>query len=128
MPSQGLTTLHDATSLLKEAVSLCSFEKLLASMCDLPLVTTDSDLPSVKLFCELALGFILEMKMQISPDTILLSLNRVSELMTIYPCLGNESAIMLQIKECRHMAVMAGGIQMWNRFLPYLDNSMLAST
>jgi len=121
--SQGSTTLHDVTSLLKKSVCHVEmFKKVLASMCDLPLVTDDNDLPSAKLFCELALGFILEMRMQVLPATILLSLKRVNELMKLYPCLGDDATIMLQVMKCRHMAVMVGGIQVWNRFLPYLAN------
>ena len=122
--SQGLTTLCDATSLLKKAVCLPSFGKLLASVCHLPLVTTDSDLSSAKLFCELTLGFLLQIKMQIPPNTTLTCLKKVQELIRIYPCLGNSTNLRLQVIECRHVAVMVGGVQVWNRFLPHLNDSM----
>jgi len=122
-PSEGLTTLHYATSVLKRY--LCNtemFVKVLASLCDLPLGAIDDDDHCAKQFCELALGFILEMSTQIPPDTIVLSLKRVNELVKIYPSLGDETKIMTQVVASRHVAVMAGGIDVWNEFLPSLSN------
>jgi len=123
---QGSTTLTDMASMLKKFV--CHeemFSKVLTSMCDLPLVTNENDMPSAKLFCELALGFILEMKTQLVPDTVLLSLKRVHELMKLHPCLRDESNIVRQVIKCRRIAVLIGGIQVWDLFLPYLENSVL---
>jgi len=122
--SQGSTSLSDMTMILKRFVRHEGMlEKVLSALCDLPLIATDKDVPSAKLFCDLALGFMVEMKLQLLPDTVLLSLERVHELMKLHPCLGDEPGIVCQVARCRHTAVLAGCTPTWNLFLPHLEDS-----
>lgn len=118
---QGLTSLHDTTVLLTKFVRHREmFGKVLVSVCDLP-VTNDIDLRSAKLFCELALAFALDMGTQIAPDTGLLSLKRVQQLMQLHPLFADDTNIRSKVMKCRHLAVtITGGIDVWDRFLPYV--------
>jgi hypothetical protein len=121
--SGGTTTLCDTTSLLMKFTHHGNmFEKVLSSMCDLPMVQNDKDLSSAKTFCGLALGFILEMNSKLLPDTILLSLKRVNELMEVHQCLREDATIITEIIKCRPLAVVSGGIHVWNSFLPFVEN------
>lgn len=116
----GLTSIRDMSSLLKQCVCLGkSFEKVLASFCDLPVIFDEHDYSSAKLFCCLALSFMLEMKKLISSGTIALCMKRVYELVKHNPCLQNDADLLTLIVNCRHLAVMAGCIDAWSLFLPY---------
>ncbi len=122
-PTQGLTSLRDQSLLLKKCVHLgILFEKVLAPLCDLPLVPDENDVSSAHLFCSLALGFLLAMKMQLSSDSILLSMKRVHALMKLNPCLQEDVKLTALIVSCRRLAVSAGGLDVWNLFLPYVGN------
>ena len=79
------------------------FEKVLSSMCNLPLAPNDTDLSSAKIFSSLALGFILEKKSKrLLPDTILLSLTQVHALMELnHVFLWKVAEIMTQIVQCQ---------------------------
>ena len=66
--------------------------------------------------------FILDMKTKLSPDTILLSMKRVNEMMEINPCLRDDVKFTARIINCRQLAVLAGGIDVWNLFLPFVGH------
>ena len=73
-----------------------------------------------KLFCSLALAFILKWKLNLEPDTIFLSLKRVHVVMELNPLLQEDTMILSQIVKCRQLAVHSGCINIWTLFLPYL--------
>jgi hypothetical protein len=121
--SDGTTALCDMSSILMKFMRHGDmFEKALSSMCDLPLVPNEKDPSSAKLFSSLALGFILDMKAKVLPDTILLSMKRVHELMEINDCLQEDVKITTQIIQCRQLAVLSGGIHVWDSFVPFLKH------
>jgi hypothetical protein len=121
--SGGTTTLCEMTSLLLKFMRHEEmFEKVLSSMCDLPLVQNEKDLSSAKEFSSLALGFILDLNPKLLPDTILLSMKRVNELMEINHCLRKDAMITTQIIKCRPLAVISGGIHTWSSFIPFVEN------
>jgi len=121
--SDGTTALSDMSYILMKFMRHGDmFEKALSSMCDLPLVPNEKDPSSAKLFSSLALGFILDMNAKLLPDTILLSMKRVHELMEINDCLREDVKITTQIMQCRQVAVVSGGIHVWDSFVPFLKH------
>ena len=121
--SDGTTALSDMSYILMKFMRhVDMFEKALSSMCDLPLVPNEKDPSSAKLFSSLALGFILDMNAKLLPDTILLSMKRVHELMEINDCLREDVKITTQIMQCRQVAVVSGGIHVWDSFVPFLKH------
>lgn len=121
---QGVTSISEQCSLLKKCVRLgILFEKVLAPLCALPLISDENDVSSAYIFCGLALSFLLEMKMQLSSDTILLCMKRVHELMKLNPRLQTDVKLMALIVNFRHLAVLAGGLDVWNLFLPYVTKN-----
>ncbi|KAL3807850.1 hypothetical protein ACHAXA_009878 [Cyclostephanos tholiformis] len=121
--SCGTISLCDMTSLLMKFIRHREmFEKVLSSICDLPLVRSEKDLSSAILFSSLALDFILETNAKLLPDTILLTMKRVNELMERNHCIREDAKITAQIIKCRQLAVIFGGIHIWNSFLPFVEN------
>ena len=121
--TQGLTSIRDQSLLMKKCVHLgILFEKVLVPLCDLPLIPDENDVSSAHLFCSLALGFLLDMKMQLSSDSILLCIKRVHALVKLNPCLQKDAKLMALVVNCRRLAVSAGGLDVWNLFLPYVGN------
>ena len=96
------------------------FEKVLSTLCDLPLASNDTDISAAKLFSSLALAFILKQKLNLEPETIVLSLKRVHEIMELNPILQEDKMLLAQIVKCRQLSVLFGCIDVWNLFLPYL--------
>ena len=120
---QGLTSIRNQSSLLKKCVRLGNlFEKVLTPLCDLPLISDENDDASAQLFCNLTLRFLLEMKMQVSSDTIQLCMKRVYELVNLHPFLQKDAELQMLITNFRPIAVMAAGHDVWNLFLPYVTN------
>ena len=117
----GSTSLSDMTALLKKYVCKPEmFEKVLASVCDLPMVLGDNELPSAKTFCGLALSFMLEKKTDVLSDCIVLTMKRVYELIQLYPTLKDDEEIKAKIINCRQLVVLVeGGIVLWNIFSPH---------
>lgn len=118
----GDTSLEEMSLLLtKFVLNDEMFEQVLTSLCTLPFVSNGNDIQSAKLFCELALGFVLEKVMQLSPAQIKVSLERVYELLRMYPQLGEEDDVSSQVMKSRSLAVLVeGGIEVWDRILPFI--------
>ena len=112
--SQGLTSICDATVLLKKFVSHDDmFAKVLATVCDLPLVATENDLVSANQFCNMAIGYIVDMDVLLPSETITVTLKRVYELMQLYPSLIDDEYATAGILKCRPLAALAGAIDVW---------------
>ena len=119
--SHGSTSLSDMSSLLRRFVTHGTdmFEKVLTAVCHLPLaLAEENDLKTAKLFCEFALGFVSEKRMKLLPDTFVIVMKRVNELMKLHPSLQNDKNMISQILSCRHLAVQHGCIGMLNSLLP----------
>ena len=119
--SGGAISQSDMSSLLVKFVQHEDmFEKVLSTLCDLPLASNDTDISAAKLFSSLALAFILKQKLNLEPETIVLSLKRVHEIMELNPILQEDKMLLAQIVKCRQLSVLFGCIDVWNLFLPYL--------
>jgi hypothetical protein len=119
--SGGAISQCDMSSLLVKFVQHEDmFEKVLSTLCDLPLASNDTDMSAAKLFSSLALAFILKRKLNLQPETIVLSLKRVHALMELNPILQEDLMILAQIVKCRQLTVCSGCINVWNLFVPYL--------
>lgn len=119
--SGGAISQNDMSSLLVKFVQHEDmFEEMLSTLCDLPLASNDTDLSAAKVFSSLALAFILKRKLNLEPETIVLSLKRVHEIMELNLILQVDKMILAQIVKCRQLSVLFGCIDVWNLFLPYL--------
>jgi hypothetical protein len=99
------------------------FQKVLASICDLPLVVINDSSPA-EIFCEVALTFILEMKQRVPLDVIVLSLRRACELINHFPFLGKRDNMLAKMLKCRRLAVLTGGIKDWDQCVIPLINEV----
>ena len=118
--SQGSTSLSEMASLLRKFVihGTGMFEKVLTVVCHLPLaLAKENDLKRTKLFCDLALAFVLEKRMKLLPDTFIIVMKRVNELMKLHPSLQNDKNMISEILSCRNLAVIHGCIGMWNSLI-----------
>lgn len=127
---QGITTVSDMTTLLKKFIRHPSlpdmFEKVLISTCDLPLISDQGcDHSSAEIFCELSLEFVVEKGTDLqSDDAIILTMKRVHEIMKLHPQLQEDASLLSQITKCRRLAVIVGGLKVWNLFIPILKGTV----
>ena len=118
----GLTSLRHMVDLLMQCVH-CEelFAKALASTSALPYSVSDDDKDTsvARVFCELALSFILEQRgaRLLCPDDTIIILLRVYDLMS--KALDTELAA--QVMQTRHIAAAIGALEVWDRFIPFLD-------
>ena len=120
----GLTSLRHMVDLLMQCVhSEELFAKALASTSALPYSVSDEDKDTsvARVFCELALSFILEQRgaRLLCPDDTIIILQRVYDLMSKFQALDTELAT--QIMQTRHIATAIGALEVWDRFIPFLD-------
>jgi hypothetical protein len=120
----GLTSLRHMVDLLMQCVhSEELFAKALASTSALPYSVSDEDKDTsvARVFCELALSFILEQRgaRLLCPDDTIIILLRVNDLMSKFQALDTELAA--QIMQTRHVAAAIGALEVWDRFIPFLD-------
>jgi len=124
MQRVGMTTLAQMANLLTKCVyNHEMFAHALASMCSLPYsVLGDEEVRhSPKLFCELALSFMLEERETVCQCDTITILKRVHNLMSKFPSLRDDSKLVTQIMQCRRIAVSTmDSLQVWNRFIPFL--------
>ena len=117
----GLTSLRHMVDLLMQCVhSEELFAKALASTSALPYSVSDDDKDTsvARVFCELALSFILEQRgaRLLCPDDTIIILLRVYGK---FQALDTELAA--QIMQTRHIAAAIGALEVWGRFIPFLD-------
>jgi len=120
----GLTSLRHMVDLLMQCVhSEELFAKALASTSALPYSVSDEDKDTsvARVFCELALSFILEQRgaRLLCPDDTIIILLRVNDLMSKFQALDTELAA--KIMQTRHVAAAIGALEVWDRFIPFLD-------
>lgn len=120
----GLTSLRHMVDLLMQCVHSDElFAKALASTSALPYSVSDEDEDTsvARVFCELALSFILEQRgaRLLFPDDTIIILLRVYDLMSKFQALDTELAT--QIMQTRHIAAAIGALEVWDRFIPFLD-------
>jgi hypothetical protein len=113
------------TSLLTKFVSHDKmFGKVLSSLCTIPCVATEKDSSSAQLFCKLTLGYIANAPAnEISPELLLLSLERVHALTKRYDqMVGQDATIFSLVLKCRRLASgVDGGIQVWDHIIALLQ-------
>jgi hypothetical protein len=99
------------------------FAKALASTSALPYSVSDEDKDTsvARVFCELALLFILEQRgaRLLCPNDTIIILLRVNDLMSKFQALDTELAA--NIMQTRHVAAAIGALEVWDRFIPFLD-------
>ncbi len=120
----GLTSLRHMVDLLMKCVHSDElFVKALTSTSALPYSVSDEDKDTsvARVFCELALSFILEQRgaRLLCPDDTIIILLRVYDLMSKFQALDTELAA--QIMQTRHVAAAIGALEVWDRFIPFLD-------
>lgn len=121
----GLTALRHMVDLLMKCVhSEELFAMALVSTSALPYSASDEDKVAsiaARVYCELALSFILEQRgaRLLCPDDTIIILLRVYDLMEMFQALDAE--LTTQIMQIRHVAAAIGALEVWVRFIPFLD-------
>lgn len=121
----GLTALAQMTDLLTKCVQNDEmFAQALVSMSALPysvMGDEQQDGQPPRLFCELALSFILEERVRLCQGDIATVLERVYDLMSKFTKLREVTELVTKITQCRHVATSnRDGAQVWDSFIPFL--------
>jgi hypothetical protein len=120
----GLTDLTQMTDLLTKCVEIDEmFAKALVSMSALPYNVSgwEQDGQPAKLFCELALTFMLEERVKMCEGNSITILKRVHNLMSNFIKLREDKELVTKVMQCRHIATsISGGVLVWDNFIPFL--------
>ena len=125
----GLTTLAQMTELLTKCVDDDEmFAQALISLSALPYsISGEEEVgSSARLFCKLALSFMLDERVALREADSVTILKRLCVLMTKFPMLRDDKDLVMKILQIRCFASsFRGGVETWNGFITFVNSGIV---